>query len=115
VIAALVLAVLAGPLGADAQPAAKAVPRIGFIGNLDAEGQARNVAAFQEGLRDLGWIEGQTLTIDYRWAEGNANRLPGLVAELVQLNVNVMVVAGPPATGPPSGRPAPSRSCLPSC
>jgi putative ABC transport system substrate-binding protein len=97
VIAALVLAVLAGPIGADAQPAAKAVPRIGFLGNLDAENQARNVAAFQEGLRDLGWIEGQTLMIDYRWAEGNANRLPGLVAELVQLNVNVMVVAGPPA------------------
>ena len=97
-IATLVLAVLAAPVAAEAQPATKAVPRIGFLGNLDAKNQARNLAAFQEGLRDLGWIEGQTVMVDYRWAEGNADRLPGLVAELVQLNVNVMVVAGPPAT-----------------
>jgi putative tryptophan/tyrosine transport system substrate-binding protein len=96
-MATLVLAVLAAPVAAEAQPAAKAVPRIGFLGNLDAKNQGRNVAAFQEGLRDLGWIEGQTVMVDYRWAEGNADRLPGLVAELVQLNVNVMVVAGPPA------------------
>jgi putative ABC transport system substrate-binding protein len=96
-IATLVLAVLAAPVGAEAQPAAKAVPRIGFLGNLDAKNQARNLAAFQEGLRDLGWIEGQTVIVDYRWAEGNTDRFPGLVAELVQLNVNVMVVAGPPA------------------
>ena len=96
-MATLVLAVLAAPVAAEAQPAAKAVPRIGFLGNLDAKNQGRNVAAFQEGLRDLGWIEGQTVMVDYRWVEGNADRLPGLVAELVQLNVNVMVVAGPPA------------------
>jgi putative ABC transport system substrate-binding protein len=97
-IATLVLAVLATPVGAEAQPAAKAVPRIGFLGNLDAKNQATNVAAFQGGLRDLGWIEGQTVMVDYRWAEGSADRLPGLVAELIQLNVNVMVVAGPLAT-----------------
>src|SRR4030095_6148306 len=97
-IATLVVAVLVAPVGAEAQPAAKAVPRIGFLGNLDAKNQAINVAAFQGGLRDLGWIEGQTVMVDYRWAEGNADRLPALVAELVQLNVNVMVVAGPLAT-----------------
>ena len=97
-IATLVVAVLVAPVGAEAQPAAKAVPRIGFLGNLDAKNQATNVAAFQGGLPDLGWIEDQTVMVDYRWAEGNADRLPGLVAELVQLNLNVMVVAGPLAT-----------------
>jgi putative ABC transport system substrate-binding protein len=97
-IATVVLAALAAPAGAQGQPAAKTVPRIGFLGNLDAKNQATNVAAFQGGLRDLGWVEGQTVMVDYRWAKGNADRLPNLVAELVQLNVNVMVVAGPHAT-----------------
>ena len=96
-IATLVLAVLVAPVGAEAQPAAKAVPRVGFLGNLDAKNQATNVAAFQGGLRDLGWIEGQSVMVDYRWAEGNTERLPVLVAEFVRLNVDVMVVAGPPA------------------
>jgi putative tryptophan/tyrosine transport system substrate-binding protein len=93
----LALGLLAAPLAAKAQPAGKVVPRIGFLGNLDAKNQASSLAAFQQGLRDLGWIEGQTVTIDYRWAEGNTDRLPVLVAELVQLNANVMVMAGPPA------------------
>ena len=88
---------LATPLAAEAQPAGKAVPRIGFLGNLNAKDQTSSLTAFQQGLRDLGWIEGQTVTIDYRWAEGNPDRFPVLVAELVQLNVGVMVVAGPPA------------------
>src|SRR6266567_307940 len=88
---------LATPLAAEAQPAGKAVPRIGFLGNLNAKDQTSSLTAFQQGLRDLGWIEGQTVTIDYRWAEGNPDRFPVLVAELVQLNVSVIVVAGPPA------------------
>jgi len=50
--------------------------------------------AFRRGLRELGWIEGQTVTIDYRWAEGNSDRLPALFGELVQAKVNVIVLAG---------------------
>jgi putative ABC transport system substrate-binding protein len=52
------------------------------------------VEAFRRGLRELGWIEGQTLTIDYRWAEGNPARLPALFGELVRAKVNVIVLAG---------------------
>jgi len=55
------------------------------------------VEAFRRGLRELGWIDGQTLTIEYRWAEGNPDRLPALVAALVQGKVDVMVVSGTPA------------------
>jgi putative ABC transport system substrate-binding protein len=54
-------------------------------------------AAFLEGLRELGWIEGQTVAIEYRWAEGNPSRYRVLAAELVQRRVEVIVVAGPPA------------------
>jgi putative ABC transport system substrate-binding protein len=50
--------------------------------------------AFRRGLRELGWIEGQTVTIEYRWAEENPDRLPALAGELVQVQVNVIVLAG---------------------
>jgi ABC-type uncharacterized transport system substrate-binding protein len=50
--------------------------------------------AFRQGLRELGWIEGQTVTIEYRWAEGKADQLPALADELVRAKVDVMVVAG---------------------
>ena len=53
--------------------------------------------AFRRSLRELGWIEGQNVMIDYRWAEGNPDRLPTLVAELVQAKVDVIVVSGNPA------------------
>jgi hypothetical protein len=49
------------------------------------------LAAFREGLRELGWIEGQNIVIEYRWAEGRFDRLPGLVEELVRLNVDLIV------------------------
>ena len=53
--------------------------------------------AFQQGLRDLGYIEGKNILIDYRYAEGKADRIPSLVAELVQLKVDVLVVGSPGA------------------
>ena len=83
---------LAVPLAAEAQQAAK-VPQIGFLAlNLAANPQLHE--AFRQGLRDLGYVEGRNLVIEYRSAEGKAERLPALAAELVALKVDVIVVAG---------------------
>ena len=71
--------------------------RIGFLGNGHPTTLSSQNDAFRRSLRELGWIEGRSITIEYRWAEGNPERLPALVAELVQLNVDVLVVSGTPA------------------
>jgi putative ABC transport system substrate-binding protein len=88
---------LAAPLAAEAQPAEKAPVRIGFLGNADPKTTGSSVEAFRQGLRDVGLIEGQSVSIEYRWAEGNAHRVPALAAELVRLKVNIIVVSGTPA------------------
>lgn len=92
----LALASLAGPLTARAQPAANARV-IGYLGNADAKTGTANLEAFRQGLRDLGWIEGKTVRIEPRWAEGNVDRFPVLAAELVRLRVDALVVSGPSA------------------
>ena len=91
----LAFGLLVAPLVAHAQPAGRAPARIGFIGNSDPQLAAPFVEAFRQGLRDLGWIEGQNVSIEYSWAEGQANRHPGLAAELVRLKVDVIIAAGP--------------------
>jgi putative tryptophan/tyrosine transport system substrate-binding protein len=89
--------VLAAPLGAEAQQTGK-VYRIGYLGGTGPAVVAPSMAAFRDGLRALGWIEGQGVLIDERWAEGKAERLSGLAAELVRLKVDVIVTPGSPAT-----------------
>jgi putative ABC transport system substrate-binding protein len=89
-------ALLASPLAVQAQPTGK-VYRIGFLGNSTAALEANLVGPFREGLRDLGYVEGRNVQIEYRWAEGKYERFPELVAELVALKVDVMVTAGTPA------------------
>jgi putative ABC transport system substrate-binding protein len=85
---------LAAPLAAGAQPAAK-VPRIGYLANnLTANPHLRE--AFLQGLRDLGYIEGRNIVIKYRSAEGKSERLPTLAAELVALEVDLIVAPGTP-------------------
>ena len=85
---------VAAPLAAEAQQAAK-VPRIGFLaGNLAATPRLRE--AFGQGLRDLGYVEGRNVVIEYRDAEGKFDRLPALAAELVALKVDVIVAGGTP-------------------
>jgi putative ABC transport system substrate-binding protein len=85
-------ALLAAPLVAEAQPAAK-VTRIGYLStNLAANPHLRE--AFRQGLRDLGYVEGRNLMIEYRDAEGKVERYPTLAAELVTLKVDVIVTAG---------------------
>jgi len=80
--------------GEGQQP--KKVPRIGYLGTGSRSSAV--VEAFQQELRDLGYIEGQNITIEYRSTEGMAERLPNLAAELVQLKVDIIVVGGSPST-----------------
>lgn len=78
---------------AHAQQAGK-VPRIGYLGVTSASDRPALLDAFRQGLRELGWIEGQNIVIDYRFAEGRLDRLPDLAAELVRLKVDVVVSLG---------------------
>jgi putative ABC transport system substrate-binding protein len=89
-------AAAAWPLGAVAQVPDKP-PRIGFLGNSTAALEANLVGPFREGLRELGYVEGRTIQIDYRWAEGDYSRFPALVAELLASDPSVIVTAGTPA------------------
>ena len=82
---------------ADAQQPTK-IPRIGYLGATSPAATAARIDAFKQGLRELGYVEGKTIFIDYRWAEGKLDRIPGLAAELVRLNVDVIVTAGPADT-----------------
>ena len=89
---------LALNFGADAQQTAK-IPRIGYLAVNSLSLDAQLVKAFQQGLRELGWVDGQGITIEYRFAEGKLDQLYALAAELVALKVDVIVSAGgtPPA------------------
>ena len=78
------------PLAAEAQPTGT-VHRIGFLGNSTAALEAHLVGPFRDGLRELGYVEGQHLVIAYRWAAGQYERFPALVAELVRLPVDVLM------------------------
>src|SRR5713226_572366 len=86
--------IVASPLAAEAQQAAK-IARIGYLtGNLAANPHVPE--AFRQGLRDLGYVEGRNVVIEYRDAEGKYDRLPALAAELVALKVDVIVVGSTP-------------------
>src|SRR5947207_3122511 len=88
-------AVLAAPLAATAQQAGK-VYRIGYLSSGSATG-SWSVEAFREGLRELGWVEGRNIIIEYRFAETSYERLPRLAAELIGLRVDVIVAVAAPA------------------
>ena len=85
------------PLGAAAAQEYKAgkVWRIAFLGSTSPSGYASQLEAFRAGLRDLGYVQGQNLLIEFRWAQGNNQRLPQLAAELVQWKPDVLVTHGP--------------------
>jgi ABC-type uncharacterized transport system substrate-binding protein len=78
---------------------AKKVPRIGYLSSTSPSAGASRIEAFRQGLRDLGYIEGENLVIEWRYAEGKLDRLPALAAELVRLNVDIILSASPPVTG----------------
>jgi len=94
-ISTLALGLLAAPLPTEAQEPTK-VPRIGYLSVRGPEREKRRLAAFHQGLRELGYIEGQNLVIEYRYAEGKAERYPDLAAELVRLKVDVIVTSPSP-------------------
>ncbi len=91
----LVLSSIAAPRAAEAQPAGKA-PRVGYLSWFSRSDpwDQRGVEAFRQGLRDLGYLEGHSIAIEYRWAEEKYERLPDLAAELVRLKVDVILAPG---------------------
>jgi putative ABC transport system substrate-binding protein len=93
---ALLGAAVASAPSAAAQESGK-LPRIGFLGNSTAALETDLLGAFRDGLRDLGRVEGGNILIEHRWAEGEYERLPSLIADLVAANVEVIVTAGTPA------------------
>jgi putative ABC transport system substrate-binding protein len=90
-LGALTGSLLTAPLAAEAQQPGR-TPRIGVLANRSPLWDA-----FRDGLRELGYVEGQTVALEYRWAEGNDQRLPGMAAELVKLKVDVIMTWGTPA------------------
>jgi putative ABC transport system substrate-binding protein len=97
ILVAVVL--LAVAVTADAQQPTK-VPRIGYLTASSPSTNPGRVEAFQQGLRELGYVEGKNIVIEFRYAEGKLDRLPALVAELVRLKVDIIVSGGPAATRP---------------
>ena len=91
---ALVGGAIACPMGVRAQQQAGKVPRIGYLGVTSPSDRPPLLDAFRQGLRELGWVEGQNIVIDYRFAEGRVDRLPDLAAELVRLKVDLIVSSG---------------------
>ncbi len=81
-------------MGVRAQQQTGKVPRIGFLSLTSPSDRRPLLDAFRQGLRDLGWVEGQNIVIDYRYAEGRVDRLPDLAAELVRLEVDLMLSWG---------------------
>jgi ABC-type uncharacterized transport system substrate-binding protein len=87
------LALLVPPLASEAQPPPK-VPRLGVIAEYSSTAAPRNYAAFRQGLHELGYVEGQTIVLEERWAAGQLERLPDLAADLVRLQVDIIVASG---------------------
>src|SRR5499433_3759870 len=87
---------VAWPLAARAQQTAKR-PIVGFLGDTTALGDGERAAAFARRLHDLGWIEGRTIAIEYRWADGRSERLAEIAAEFARLKVDIIITGGTPA------------------
>ena len=94
IVLALGVGALAAPLASVAQRQPAKVARIAFLAADSASASASRVEALRAGLRDLGYVEGKNIVIEYRWAEAKYERLPALAAELVQLKVDVIVAGG---------------------
>src|SRR5438309_475733 len=92
-----VVVLLAVAVIAEAQQPTK-VYRVGFLAAVSPAAVSDRLEAFQQGLRELGYVEGKTVVIDSRYAEGKLERLPALAAELARLKVDVILSGGPAPT-----------------
>ncbi len=92
----IVVVLCVGAIAEAQQP--KKVPRIGFLSATSPSTISARLEAFRQGLRELGYVEGKNIVIEYRYAEGKLDRLSELAAELVRLKVDIIVSAGPPPT-----------------
>jgi putative ABC transport system substrate-binding protein len=97
IVAFLITLNLAFVLPAESQQAKK-LPRIGYLSGTSPSVNSARVEAFRQGLRELGYVEGKSIVIEWRYAEGKLDRLPALAAELVRLKVDVIVASAPPPT-----------------
>jgi ABC-type uncharacterized transport system substrate-binding protein len=93
----VVVVLLAVAVIAEAQQPKK-VSRIGYLGAASPSANSERIEAFRQGLRELGYVEGKNIVIEWRGAEGRSDRLPALVAELVRLKVDVIITSGPSVT-----------------
>jgi putative ABC transport system substrate-binding protein len=93
---AIGLSALVAPWASVAQQSAGKVHRIGFLGSGSSAAVAKPLEALRAGLRELGYVEGRNIAIEYRWGEGKFERLPGLAAELIRLKVELIAVWGTP-------------------
>ena len=98
IIAVVALGAAAGPIASFAQQQGK-VWRVGFLTLRPASENSQDTDAFLKGMRELGYVEGKNLVVEWRFADGKFKRLPGLAAELVQLKVDVIVAVASPAIG----------------
>src|SRR5260370_39780236 len=83
-----------------AQPSSARIFRIGFLGLPSADSLPKRTEAFRAGLRDLGYQEGRDIVIEYRWADSHYDLLPALLAELIHLNLDMIVAHGTPWVTP---------------
>src|SRR5215470_17663275 len=89
---------LTAPLAAEAQQTRKAIPRIAFLTTTSPEDSPNpGVDGFRQGLRDLGYVQGQTIALDWRCGRGRTDQFPKFAAEVVRLKVDVIVAANTPA------------------
>ena len=95
-LSTIAVGIVAAPLAAQAQPAGKG-HRIGLLAIGSSTAASPAIEAFRQGLRELGWVEGQNIVIEYRYAEGRFDRLPDLAAGLVRLKVDIIVASATPA------------------
>ena len=96
-VLAISLGLVFGGATTQAQESKK-IPRIGFLSATSPAANSARIEAFRQGLRDLGHVEGKNIFIEWRWADGKFDRLPSQAAELVRLNVDVIVSSGPAPT-----------------
>src|SRR5437870_12525455 len=97
-ITVLTLYAMLSVLCSSAQAQPTKIPRIGFLSASSPAALSGRIEAFRQGLRELGYVEGKNILIEYRYAEGKLDRLPALAAELVRLKVDLIVTGGPGAT-----------------